>query len=84
MSIRVALVEDNDDLRSSIKRLLQRSPHLRVVADYSDAESALADLVRMEQVSSATLWTTPDLLAWDVAGMLTRLGVTIPNQQLWS
>ena len=46
MSTRVALVEDNDDLRSSIKRLLQRSPQLRVVADYPDAESALADLVQ--------------------------------------
>jgi DNA-binding NarL/FixJ family response regulator len=46
MSIRVALVEDNDDLRMSLKRLLQRSSRLRVVADYPDAESALADLAR--------------------------------------
>ena len=45
MSIRVALVEDNDDLRMSMKSLLKRSARLRVVADYSDAESALADLV---------------------------------------
>ena len=44
MGIRVALVEDNDDLRMSLKRLLQRSPRLRVVADYPDAESALADI----------------------------------------
>src|SRR5262245_17711018 len=42
MSIRVAMVEDNDDLRRSMKSLLQRSPQLRVVADYPDAESALA------------------------------------------
>jgi DNA-binding NarL/FixJ family response regulator len=46
MSIRVALVEDNDDLRMSMKSLLKRSPRLRVVADYPDAESALADIVR--------------------------------------
>ena len=46
MCIRVALVEDNDDLRKSMKSLLQRSPSLRVVADYPDAESALADMVR--------------------------------------
>ncbi|MGA2174651.1 MAG: response regulator transcription factor [Verrucomicrobiota bacterium] len=46
MSIRVALVEDNDDLRQSMKSLLNRSSRLRVVADYPDAESALADLVR--------------------------------------
>jgi len=53
---RVALVEDNDDLRSSIKRLLQRSPHLRVVASYPDAESALADLARHK----------PDVVLMDV------------------
>lgn len=46
MSIRVALVEDNDDLRMSFKHLLERSPRLRIVADYPDAESALADLAR--------------------------------------
>jgi DNA-binding NarL/FixJ family response regulator len=44
MSIRVALVEDNDDLRRSMKSLLQRSPQLSVVADYPDAESALANV----------------------------------------
>ena len=56
MSIRVALVEDNDDLRMSMKSLLQRSPRLRVVADYPDAESALADMVRHK----------PDVVLMDV------------------
>jgi DNA-binding NarL/FixJ family response regulator len=56
MSIRVALVEDNDDLRRSMKRLLQRSPQLRVVADYPDAESALADMVQQR----------PDVVLMDV------------------
>jgi len=56
MSIRVALVEDNDDLRASIKRLLQRSPQLEVVADYPDAESALASLPRLK----------PDVVLMDV------------------
>ena len=56
MSIRVALVEDNDDLRTSIKSLLKRSARLRVVADYSDAETALADLVRHK----------PDVVLMDV------------------
>ena len=56
MSIRVALVEDNNDLRSSMKRLVQRSPKLRVVADYSDAESALKDIVRQK----------PDVVLMDV------------------
>jgi DNA-binding NarL/FixJ family response regulator len=56
MSIRVALVEDNDDLRVSMKSLLKRSSRLRVVADYSDAESALADVVRHK----------PDVVLMDV------------------
>ena len=56
MSIRVALVEDNDDLRRSMKSLLQRSPPLRVVADYPDAESALADMARQK----------PDVVLMDV------------------
>ena len=56
MSIRVALVEDNDDLRVSMKNLLKRSSRLRVVADYADAESALADLARHK----------PDVVLMDV------------------
>ena len=56
MNTRVALVEDNDDLRNSIKRLLARSPQVRVVADYPDAESALTDLVRHK----------PDVVLMDV------------------
>ncbi|MGH7972771.1 MAG: response regulator, partial [Limisphaerales bacterium] len=55
-NIRVALVEDNDDLRMSVKRLLQRSPRLRVIADYPDAESAMADVVRHK----------PDVVLMDV------------------
>ncbi|MGO8696287.1 MAG: response regulator [Limisphaerales bacterium] len=56
MSIHVALVEDNDDLRMSMKSLLKRSPRLRVVADYPDAESALADVVKQ----------SPDVVLMDV------------------
>ncbi len=56
MSTRVALVEDNDELRRSMKRLLQRSPRLRVVADYPDAESALADMANQQ----------PDVVLMDI------------------
>jgi len=56
MTIRVALVEDNNDLRMSMKSLLKRSAGLRVVADYPDAETALADLVRQN----------PDVVLMDV------------------
>jgi DNA-binding NarL/FixJ family response regulator len=44
MNVRVALVEDDNDLRTSIKSLLEKSPWIRVVADYADAESALAEI----------------------------------------
>jgi DNA-binding NarL/FixJ family response regulator len=56
MSIRIALVEDNDDLRVSMKNLLKRASRLRVVADYADAESALADVGRQK----------PDVVLMDV------------------
>jgi DNA-binding NarL/FixJ family response regulator len=44
MNVRVALVEDDTDLRLSLTSLLEKSSWLRVVADYPDAESALADI----------------------------------------
>jgi len=43
--------------------------------------SALAELVKTEGVTKATLWTTPDLIAWDVAGALRALGVTLVSPQ---
>jgi DNA-binding NarL/FixJ family response regulator len=48
MNIRVALVEDDNELRMSMKNLLKRASWLSVVADYEDAESALADIVRQK------------------------------------
>ena len=56
MSIRAALVEDNEDPRMGMKKLLERSPRLRVAADYPDTESALADLPRHK----------PDVVLMDV------------------
>jgi DNA-binding NarL/FixJ family response regulator len=56
MSVRVALVEDDNDLRASMVRLLKKSPGIRVVADYADAKSALADVARHK----------PDVVLMDV------------------
>ena len=56
MNVRVALVEDDNDLRASMVRLLKKSPGIRVVADYADAESALADVARHQ----------PDVVLMDV------------------
>lgn len=56
MNVRVALVEDDNDLRTSMASLLGKSCWLRVVADYADAESALADIARRK----------PDVVLMDV------------------
>jgi DNA-binding NarL/FixJ family response regulator len=56
MNVRVALVEDDNDLRMSLKSLLGKSHWLRVVADYADAESALTDIARRK----------PDVVLMDV------------------
>jgi L-lactate dehydrogenase complex protein LldG len=42
---------------------------------------ALAELVRAEGVKKATLWSTPDLVAWGVEGSLRSLGVEIVSPQ---
>ena len=42
---------------------------------------ALAELVAAEAVKKATLWTTPELAAWDVAGTLQALGVELVPPQ---
>ncbi len=43
--------------------------------------SALADLVKAEAVKKATLWTTPDLVAWGVAESLRAQGVELVSPQ---
>jgi L-lactate dehydrogenase complex protein LldG len=42
---------------------------------------ALADLVQSEAVRKTTLWSTPDLAGWNVAGILGGLGVEIVSPQ---
>ncbi len=53
----------------------------RRLANSDALKSALADLVKAEAVKKATLWTTPDLAAWGVAGTLKALGVEIVSPQ---
>ncbi len=53
----------------------------RRLAGRDDLRSALAELVKAEAVKKATLWTTPDLATWDVAGTLKALGVEIVSPQ---
>jgi L-lactate dehydrogenase complex protein LldG len=53
----------------------------RQLRNRDDLQSALADLVKAEAVRKATLWATPDLQAWDVAGRLKALGVELVSPQ---
>jgi L-lactate dehydrogenase complex protein LldG len=53
----------------------------RRLRNRDDLQSALAELVRTEQVKKATLWATPDLQAWDLTGRLRALGVELVSPQ---
>jgi L-lactate dehydrogenase complex protein LldG len=53
----------------------------RRLANREGLHAALAELVKTEGVKSATLWSTQDLVAWDVAGSLQGLGVEIVSPQ---
>lgn len=44
MTIRVALVEDDEGIRESLANLISRASGLRLVSSYRDAETALRDL----------------------------------------
>jgi len=53
----------------------------RRLANRGELRAALADLVKAEGVKKATLWTTPDLAAWEVTESLKALGVEIVPAQ---
>ena len=53
----------------------------RRLAGREDLKAALADLVKVEAVKKATLWSTPELQALDVASTLKALGVEIVSPQ---
>jgi DNA-binding NarL/FixJ family response regulator len=46
MPIRVAIVEDDDGIRTSLATLIRRASTLRLAGDYADAESALREIPR--------------------------------------
>jgi DNA-binding NarL/FixJ family response regulator len=46
MPIRVAIVEDDEGIRSSLATLVRRAPALRCAGDYADAETALKEIPR--------------------------------------
>jgi len=46
MPIKVAIVEDDEGIRSSLASLMRRAPSLRLTGDYPDAETALKEIPR--------------------------------------
>ena len=46
MSIKVAIVEDDEGIRTSLASLVRRAPALRCAGDYPDAETALREIPR--------------------------------------
>ncbi|MDB6068022.1 MAG: Two component transcriptional regulator, LuxR family [Pedosphaera sp.] len=46
MPIRVAIVDDDEGIRTSLAALIRRSPALRLAGDYPDAETALKEIPR--------------------------------------
>ena len=47
MPITVAIVEDNDKLRATLARVLNRSPGFQCVSDYQNAEDALREIPKV-------------------------------------
>ena len=56
MLIKVAIVDDDDGIRTSLAALIRRAPALRLVGDYADAEAALREIPRR----------TPDVVLMDI------------------
>ncbi len=56
MPIKVAIVDDDEGIRTSLATLIRRAPALRLVGDYADAETALKDIPQR----------TPDVVLMDI------------------
>src|SRR5450759_324407 len=56
MPIAISIVEDNDKLRATLARVIDRTDGFRCVSDYANAEDALADLPKIK----------PDVVLMDI------------------
>jgi len=56
MSISISIVEDNDQLRGTLAKVIGRADGFRFASDYASAEDALADLPRVK----------PDVVLMDI------------------
>jgi DNA-binding NarL/FixJ family response regulator len=55
-SIKVAIVDDDDGIRSSLAALIRRSPDMKLLGEYPDAETALKEIPR----------NVPDVVLMDI------------------
>jgi DNA-binding NarL/FixJ family response regulator len=46
MQIKVAIVDDDEDIRTSLAVLIRRAPNLKLAGDYANAETALKEIPR--------------------------------------
>ena len=69
------------ELEQLLAEIRKLSGVTRRLANREQLRAALAELGQTETVKKATLWTTQDLVAWDVAGSLKGLGVEIVSPQ---
>lgn len=44
MTIKISIIDDDEGIRSSLAALIRRSPSMRLMGDYPDAESALKEI----------------------------------------
>jgi DNA-binding NarL/FixJ family response regulator len=56
MPIKVAIIDDDEGIRTSLATLIRRAPALRLMGDYADAEAALKDIPHR----------TPDVVLMDI------------------
>jgi len=56
MQIKVSIVDDNDGIRSSLATLIRRAPTLKLLGEYSDAETAVKEIPTK----------TPDVVLMDI------------------
>jgi DNA-binding NarL/FixJ family response regulator len=79
MPIKVAIVDDDEGIRTSLAALIRRAPSLRMAGDYPDSETALKEIPRQ----------LPDVVLMDInlPGMngvecVRQLKALVPNVQV--
>ena len=76
--IRVAIVEDDEGIRSSLGNMINRSPAYRLVGSYADAESALKELM---QFNPQVVLMDINLPQMDGVECVRRLKAKLPETQ---